>query len=409
MYKRFALVLVLVFLTASCIIVRLTSADPVPGPFTLYAYIRSDGSIDPSFFPIQRSSTLYTLTSDVLGGITVQRNNMILDGNGHTLSGGGLSLNNVSNVTVENLTVTGNVFGISVSGMLNVITNNTITRTGNSNLALNEATAGIYVTGRGSNIIAENNLAYNYNGMYFTETENNLIIGNNITDSSNPRYPSRSSYGVMFWEASNNTIYHNSFVNNDAQAHNDILNSPFSINTWDNGYPSGGNYWSDYETRYPKAAEIDSSRIGDIPYVIDANNTDHCPLIEPFNNTYYTLETTPPKISVLSPINQAYNESSVSLVFAVDKSVNWTGYSLDGKQDVTITGNTTIANITNGMHNIIVYANDTFGNICASQNITFAIAKSETFPTAPVVAVSGASAAVVVVAGLAVYFKKRKH
>jgi hypothetical protein len=52
-----------------------------------------------------------------------------------------------------------------------------------------------------------------------------------------------------------------------------------SNNTWDNGYPSGGNYWSDYLTRYRNASEIDSSGIGNTYYVIDANNIDHYPFM----------------------------------------------------------------------------------------------------------------------------------
>jgi N-acetylneuraminic acid mutarotase len=122
----------------------------------------------------------------------------------------------------------------------------------------------------------------------------------------------------------------------------------------------------------------------------------------------YLLETTPPKISVQSLLNQTYNESSVPLVFTIDKPVNWVGYSLDGEQNVTVTGNCTVANMTNGLHTITVYANDTFGNVGASETITFNVAKPEPFPTATVAAVSGASAVVVVVAGLFIYFKKRK-
>jgi hypothetical protein len=53
------------------------------------------------------------------------------------------------------------------------------------------------------------------------------------------------------------------------------------MNVWDNGYPSGGNYWRDYQTRYPNATEIDSSGIWNTPYVIDANNTDRYPLMAP--------------------------------------------------------------------------------------------------------------------------------
>jgi uncharacterized protein (DUF2141 family) len=54
-------------------------------------------------------------------------------------------------------------------------------------------------------------------------------------------------------------------------------------NTWDDGYPSGGNYWSDYSGTDvysgPYQNVTGSDGIGDIPYVIDANNTDHYPLV----------------------------------------------------------------------------------------------------------------------------------
>ena len=202
----------------------------------------------------------------------------------------------------------------------------------------------------------------------------------------------------MFWiDALNNTIYHNNFINNKVQAYNSVNSLP--INTWDNGYPSGGNYWSDYHTKYPNAAEIGDSKIGNTAYVIDSKNQDRYPLMEPFT-------ATPPQITLLSPVNQVYNESSVDLVFTTDEAANWTGYSLDGEQNVTVTGNTTIADLPNGSHTLTVYANDTFGSVEASETISFSIA--EPFPTALVVAASGVSAAVIGI-GLLVYFKKRKR
>lgn len=82
------------------------------------------------------------------------------------------------------------------------------------------------------------------------------------------------------------------------------------------------------------------------------------------------------------------------------------GYSLDNQQNVTITGNETIANMTIGLHGIIIYTNDTFGNMGIT-TVNFTIAKPQPFPTLTVTAVSGA-VAVAVVAGLLVYFKKRK-
>jgi hypothetical protein len=122
----------------------------------------------------------------------------------------------------------------------------------------------------------------------------------------------------------------------------------------------------------------------------------------------YVLQHMPPKISVLSPLNQTYDKSGVPLAFTIDKAVNWTGYSLDGGKNVTIAGNCSIAGVPNGVHSITVYANDTYGNMGASPTVTFTVAKPEPFPTALVATPSGASAAVACL-GLLVYFKKRKN
>jgi N-acetylneuraminic acid mutarotase len=116
--------------------------------------------------------------------------------------------------------------------------------------------------------------------------------------------------------------------------------------------------------------------------------------------------STPPEINIVSPVNQTYNGSSVSLVFTVNKPINWAGYSLDGKDNVTITGNITISGLTNGVHNITVYAKDEFENTGASETISFSV--EVPFPAVPVAAASAATIAVVGV-GLLVYFRKRKH
>jgi hypothetical protein len=116
-----------------------------------------------------------------------------------------------------------------------------------------------------------------------------------------------------------------------------------------------------------------------------------------------------PEISILSPENQTFNESNVALVFTVDRAVSWEGYSLDSKANVTLSGNETISGVPNGSHTITVYANDTFGNMGASQTVNFTVAKPQPFPAITVAAVSGTVAAVMVAAGLLVYFKKRKR
>jgi hypothetical protein len=88
-----------------------------------------------------------------------------------------------------------------------------------------------------------------------------------------------NSDGIYLYSSSSgNIIYHNDFVNNVRSAY-----ANGSVNVWDNGYPSGGNYWSNYQTLYPSAVENDSSGFWNIPYVIGTNNTDYYPLMGQFH------------------------------------------------------------------------------------------------------------------------------
>jgi hypothetical protein len=115
--------------------------------------------------------------------------------------------------------------------------------------------------------------------------------------------------------------------------------------------------------------------------------------------------TYPPNIAILSPLSLTYTESNVPLLFALDKPANWTGYSLDGGQNVTLTGNTTLTSLSNGDHNIIMYCNNTYGNFRASETIKFTVNS----PIPLILAVAAVVVVVIVGIGLLVYFKKLKH
>jgi hypothetical protein len=121
--------------------------------------------------------------------------------------------------------------------------------------------------------------------------------------------------------------------------------------------------------------------------------------------TPFGYGTIPPAVSVVSPENTNYTSSNVSLAFTVNKPASWMGFSLDGQDNVTITGNTTLSELSSGLHNVTVYAKDSFENTGASETITFGIVES--FPTM-LVAVTAVAVAVVSV-GVLVYFKKRRH
>jgi len=104
----------------------------------------------------------------------------------------------------------------------------------------------------------------------------NIIEGNTLCDESFEM----TSY-IDLGNSCNNSIFHNNFEGEWKTAAHLYGNS--NGNIWDNGYPSGGNYWIDYTgadvNHGPYQNETGSDGIGDTPHVIDASNVDRYPLM----------------------------------------------------------------------------------------------------------------------------------
>jgi hypothetical protein len=115
---------------------------------------------------------------------------------------------------------------------------------------------------------------------------------------------------------------------------------------------------------------------------------------------------TPPEVSVLSPLNMTYDSSDIQLNFTVSKEPSLTKYSIDGQENSTFYGNTTLTGLANGGHNITIYVWDVAGNLGVSESISFNIAKPESFPTSFIIAPVTSVAAIGI--GILVYFRKRK-
>lgn len=105
--------------------------------------------------------------------------------------------------------------------------------------------------------------------------------------------------------------------------------------------------------------------------VVYANNT--AGTMWASRTVYFTVDLTPPTVSVLSPENTTYTSASVPLTFTVDEPTSWIGYSLNDEANVTISGNTALNIQTNGSHSIIVYAKDMAGNTAASNRVFFTV------------------------------------
>jgi hypothetical protein len=103
------------------------------------------------------------------------------------------------------------------------------------------------------------------------------------------------------------------------------------------------------------------------------------------STVYFSVDTKAPRVAILFPENVSYGGSDVQSAFTVDEPVSWMGYSLDDADNVTVSGNVTLAVLADGSHNITFYATDLVGNTGASRTVYFTIAP---FPTILVAAVA---------------------
>lgn len=250
-------------------------------------HIRADGTVDPPTAPIQRVGDIYTLSGNIYSdseGIIIEKNGVTLDGAGYTVQGSGgggagIYMFGRSNVTIKNISVEGHLYGV----YLQQCSNNTILRSSMVNNI-----HGIFLVESSNNRIEGSNITDNYDGISLLSSSNsNIIAGCRITGNNGDL-----GNGIYFYMSSNNFIYLNIFAGNRIHVYDaawDCADPGLvlpSINTWDNGYPAGGNYWSDYigtdQYKGPYQNVSGSDGIGDAPNTIDMNNRDRYPLMSPY-------------------------------------------------------------------------------------------------------------------------------
>ncbi|MCK5038992.1 MAG: right-handed parallel beta-helix repeat-containing protein, partial [Thermoplasmata archaeon] len=278
-----------------------------------------------------------------------------------------LSGSNYNNVIGN--TVNGNTYGLAISTSGNTITDNKfsgnsnyniqISGGGNSNVISNNYInnsivnwGGIYFNGAGANTIHDNVIYNNNIGILLYQSSGSQIYNNTILDNDHGFYIqyshnnnltnnviSNSVAGIRMVSDSsgndivdnnitgsssmgfdldfstlNNYIYHNNIIGNALQAEDD------GANFWDNGYPSGGNYWSDYNgtdlMSGPTQGVPGADGIGDTHYndtygqgIQGGTNEDNYPLMTPEDID----DNHPPGSVVLDPANY-WNNGVLTLI-----------------------------------------------------------------------------------------------
>jgi len=158
-------------------------------------------------------------------------------------------------------------------------------------------------------------------GLTLFKSDNDTIVDSRIANNS---------VGVCLCQSSGNLFYHNSFVNVDEPVVSNFQSpaappsGSYSKNRWDNGIE--GNFWSSYSgtdsLSGPYQNVSGSDGIGDTPYTIDANNTDHYPLMGTFSQFPVSWAGREYSITVIS--NSTVSDFALSVAYPHPSGSNWT-------------------------------------------------------------------------------------
>ncbi len=294
--------------------------------------INANGTINPNSgsVPIQKVGSTYFLTRDIYGSIIVECSNIVIDGNGFSVNletstlanpfdwnwtgSTGFNLHQINNVTITNTNIRNfhdipydymGFKGIGFEGYAIYLDNtsdiningNTIMSSGvgikserssNNNIYYNTITnnsgiegTGIVLDSSNYNRIYNNSIDSNEYGIVISNSHDNTVYWNNIGNNTGNRVWPGVGIRVMI-DAKHNSFYLNNLIGNSQNG----LVLGTAANSWDNG--RFGNYWSDYQTKYPKASSGENG-VADTPYGVAIDNIDRAHAIPNYNIDHYPL------------------------------------------------------------------------------------------------------------------------
>jgi len=230
---------------------------------------------------------------DIAGVLThgnVVEDNIVAD-----MNGDGIMLRQpYNNTIIDNEVLHIGAYGVCIMyATNNLIINNTVTST----------LYGLYVEGWYSNVMRHNRISNNEYGISLDSSNRNIITENTIANNG---------IGIELY-GDDNIIFHNNFINNSEQV---ITQSYLWRNIIDDGYPSGGNYWSSYIGTDARSGvlqnETGSDGIRDTEFIIDSNNIDHYPLMGIFSDFNATSDHHVQTICNSSISDLVFNGTAIS-------------------------------------------------------------------------------------------------
>jgi thermitase len=326
------------------------------------------------------------IRNNLNGILLLDTNNTIIRANsiemnqeffGDFLSGGIVAILGSSNNLVTSNALTDNKWGIYIEGGTgNNVSRNKVTCPFNgmminsqnciiawNNVTTSEGNMAIEIAGE-DNILMFNRVVCATSHGVLAEGVNQTITGNIITSDI---------WNLYLWTLNCSVITCNDLITlgndapivttygcfNNLMIHNNIRGSKAPIcydlyNAWDDGYPSGGNYWGSYvgtdERNGFDQSGVGSDGIGDEPYNITLWNRDHYPLMKPYPWSSHDIGITSLKASK-NIVGQGYDMSVRVMIFNYGNSTQ--------TFNVTARINTTVI----GLATYVILAGRTFTSI----------------------------------------------
>jgi hypothetical protein len=254
-----------------CLVVSLLAlASPIKAQEPINLTIKPDGSIEPATSLLERNGNTYIFKDDIYGNIWVQKDDIIMDGGGHTLQG------------FKEIREDLSLFGVTRPYCVNVLV---------KNLRVYD---GLIITqGARNNSFVGNYFENSHLYMQFGGNNPGNLVKHNTFKNSSIFYD-YNNYGI-------DVITENNFINSSLVM--GLAVSPVA----------DYNYWSDYMAKYPNAKELGNSGIWDTPYVGKNFGNGQCTDYHPLMNMITDFEVpsftnpnlTPIPISTPTPTSSA--------------------------------------------------------------------------------------------------------
>lgn len=226
------------------------------------------------------------------------------------------------------------------------------------------------------------------NGSFYQKNFNLTFDVNILATNGDKSLSSISElYYTCSWNRKENVISERGFVGN----------ASFSLDLSDT--PGGNHSLTIYAVGYG-SYQVDEEFIDSITIKYFYENFE----MTSFSTVHFTKDLVPPRISFLSPPNRTYDSHDVELGFTVTEATSKILYCLDGATNQSVTGSLNLTGLSEGSHNVTLWAFDLAGNPAEPKTQTFNVDLPEPFPTTLVVV----PISIVLIVGVSLFVFSRK-